>query len=122
MNYLSEIIENAAKKLGSQRAVEDYLELAPRYLTEVKGGRRGLPDIAQAKLEELMELPSGSLRAPSAIITETKPERVTYWKKKLIEFERLAACILAGVILNMTPTPAEAAPMLQVVDSTLYIM
>lgn len=122
MNYLNKIIDGAAERLGSVAALEDYLEVPRKTLYEVKGGRRGLPDIAQAKLEELMELPSGTLRAPSAIITEKKPERVAYWKKKLVEIERLAACVLVGVILNMSPTPSQAAQMLQVVDSTVYIM
>lgn len=122
MDYLLSVIESAAKKLGSQRELERYLELAPNHLTEVKGKRRGLPDLAQAKLEELMELPAGSLRAPSAIITEKKPERVAYWKKKLIEIEKLAACVLLGVTLNMSPTPSEAAPMLGKSLITLYIM
>jgi hypothetical protein len=119
MDYLTKIIDEAAKKLGSQRDLENYLDLAPRHLTEVKGGRRGLPDIAQAKLEELMGLQTGALRAPSAIITEKKPERRAYWEKKL---ERLAAMVLLGVISVVTPTPSEAAPLLQVPDSTLYIM
>jgi len=110
MNHLNRIIEKAAEKIGNQKELEAYLGLVKGNLSDVKAGKRGLPDIAQAKLEELMELPIGSLRAPSAIITEKKPERVAYWKKKLMEFEKLAACILAGVILNMTPTPSEAAP------------
>lgn len=122
MEYLSKIIEQAAEKIGNQRDLEIYLDLARGYLTEVKAGRRGLPDIAQDKLEKLMNLEGGALRAASAIITEKKPEKVEYWKKKLIEFEKLAACILVGVILNMTPTPSQAAPMLQVSDLTLYIM
>lgn len=109
MNYLNKIIADAAAKVGGIQALEDYLSL-PRKTLSMVGKTRGLPDIAQSKLEDLMELPSGSLRAPSAIITETKPESVAYWKKKLMEFEKLAACILAGVILNMTPSPAEATP------------
>lgn len=114
MNFLIQTIEKAAVKLGSKKALADYLEMTAPNLSDVIAGGRGLPDFAQAKLEELMELPSGTLRAPSAIITEKKPERVAYWKKKLVEIERLAAGILVGVILNMSPTPSEAAPMLKV--------
>lgn len=121
MDYLRKIIAEAAQKVGGVESLEDYLDL-PRRTLSMAGKSRGLPDIAQAKLEDLMELPSGSLRAPSAIITEKKPERVAYWKKKLTEFEKLAACVLVGVILNMTPTPSEAAPMLDKSLNTLYIM
>ena len=110
MNYLTKIIEQAAEKLGSKAALAEHLDLSRTVISDVLAEKRGLPDIAQDKLEKLMNLEGGALRAASAIITETKPEKVAYWKKKLIEFEKLAACILAGVILNMTPTPSEAAP------------
>lgn len=121
MEYLNEIIRKAAEKVGGIQALEDHLGL-PRKTLSMVGKSRGLPDYAQDKLEELMELEGGTLRAASAIITEKKPERVAYWKKKLMEFEKLAACILVGVILNMSPTPSQAAQSLQVIDLTLYIM
>lgn len=126
MKYLSEIIENAAKKAGNQRELENDLGLARGYLTDVKAGRRGLPAIAQDKLEVLMNLPQGSLRPASEIITEKQPEKVAYWKKKLVEFERMAAVFLMAIFVLVTtvvtPSPAKAAPLLQVVGSTVYIM
>lgn len=81
MEFLIQIIEAAAKKIGSKKALADHLEMTAPDLSQVLRGKRGLPDIAQAKLEELMGLPIGTLRAPSAIITEKKPERVEYWKR-----------------------------------------
>ncbi len=123
MNFLTQTIEKAAEKLGSKKALADYLEMTAPNLSDVIAGGRGLPDFAQAKLEELMELPSGSLRAPSAIITEKKPERVAYWKKKLHDLEKLAACVLLASVTNfVTPSPAEAAPILANPLNTLYIM
>lgn len=106
MKLLSDIIKQAAAKMGGVQALEDYLGL-PRKTLSMVGKTRGLPDFAQAKLEELMELTPGSLRAPSAIITEKKPERRAYWEKKL---ETLALCALLAVVTNfVTPSPAEAS-------------
>ncbi|MDP2761685.1 MAG: hypothetical protein Q8O64_15080 [Sideroxyarcus sp.] len=111
MDYLTKIIEQAAEKLGSKAALAEHLDLSRTVISDVLAGKRGLPDIAQDKLEKLMNLEGGALRAASAIITETKPEKVAYWKKKLMEFEKLAACVLVGVIFVVTPTPSEATTM-----------
>lgn len=107
MNYLNKVITEAAIKIGGIQALEDYLGL-PRKTLSMVGKTRGLPTIAQDKLEKLMELPGGILRGPSEIITEKKPENIDYWKKNI---EKIAASVLAVVILNMSPTPAEAAPL-----------
>jgi len=120
MEYLTKIIENEAKNEGSQRALEDRLGLAHRYLTEVKAGRRGLPIEACFKLAEITGANLVRLIAESEAITAKKPEKVEFWKKKL---ESLTASIFFGlVILNMTITPAEAAPMFKSDCKTLYIM
>lgn len=123
MDYLKRIIEQAAEKMGSKAALAEHLELSRTNISDVLAGKRGLPPIAQDKLEKLMELEGGALRAPSEIITEKQPEKVAYWKKKLHELEAMAAClILATVTTLVTPSPAQAAQLSQVVDSTVYIM
>jgi hypothetical protein len=122
MEYLNEIIKLASVKVGGIQALEEQLGLPKKTLSMV-GKTRGLPDIAQAKLEDLMELPQGSLRNASAIITEKKPENVEYLKKKLHDLQRIAAMIILGSVISfVTPTPSEAAPLTQITDSTLYIM
>ncbi len=123
MEYLIKIIDQAAEKIGNQKELEAYLGLVKGNLSDVKAGRRGLPPMAQDKLEKLMNLEGGALRAPSEIITEKQPEKVAYWKKKLQELEAVAAVlILAIVTMVVTPTPSQAAKLSQVIDSTLYIM
>lgn len=114
MEYLTGIINKAAEQLGGKKQLADYLEMPANNLSDVLGNRRGLTPYAQEKLEELMQLPHGSMRPASEIITEKKPERVEFWKKKLAQMEKLAACILVAIVTTaMTPAPSKAAPMLK---------
>lgn len=118
MDKLTEIIEKAADQLGSKKALAEHLEIHPNDLSAVLAGKRGLKPIAQDKLEVLMKLPKGSMRDASEAITDKKHK--DYWLKKL---EALAACLVLASVTNfVTPSPAQAAPMLQVTDLTLYIM
>ncbi|MDD5385511.1 MAG: hypothetical protein PHG89_11635 [Gallionella sp.] len=65
MDYLTKIIEQAAEKLGSKAALAEHLDLSRTVISDVLAGKRGLPDIAQDKLEKLMNLEGGALRAAS---------------------------------------------------------
>lgn len=121
MKYLVEVIEQGAKAAGDQKQLEAALDLARGTITEVKAGRRGLPVEACYKLVDMTGADLARLIAESEAIT-ANPKKAEFWKKKLVEFEKLAACVLVGVILNMTPTPSEAAPMLDKSLITLYIM
>ena len=107
MRYLNEIIETAAKKAGSQKELEELLGLGRGYLTLVKAEERGLPEIAQAKLETFMGLDKGSLRAASAIITERDPERKSFWAK-LVKIEaaawKVADTDISEVVDKIRPT------------------
>ncbi len=89
MNFLNEVINQASKKIGSQKELDKYLGLAEGHLTETKAGRRGLPDFAQMRLEEYMGLDNGSLRAASAIITEKDTKIKKIWEK-LVKAEAAA--------------------------------
>lgn len=123
MDYLKKIIEQAAEKMGSKAALAEHLELSRTNISDVLAGKRGLPPIAQDKLEKLMKLEGGALRAPSEIITEKAPEKVAYWKKKIVELEAMAVCLVLAIVTTLvTPNPVQAAPLSQVVDSTVYIM
>ena len=122
MKKLTEVIKQAAERMGSMQELEDYLGL-PRKTLSMVGKTRGLPDYAQDKLEALMKLPGGSLRAASAIITETKPERRNYWEKKLEHgIAASMATIFVAVIFFMTPTPAQASTGAAKSFITMYIM
>lgn len=127
MQYLTKTIEIAATAAGSQRALEDQLGLAHRYLTEVKAGRRGLPIESCFKLAEMTGTDLARLIAESEAITAKKPEKVAYWKKKLEDFgkieDKIAACLILGLVTNfLTPTPSQAAPVLNSPAGSVYIM
>lgn len=122
MEYLIKTIENGAKECGSIAALEIQLELPKKTLYEVKAGRRGLSTEACFKLADLTGESVVRLIAESEAIT-AKAEKADFWKKKLHELEAMAAClILATVTTLVTPTPSQAAPLSQVLDSTVYIM
>jgi len=122
MDYLKKIIEQAAEKMGSKAALAEHLELSRTNISDVLAGKRGLPPIAQDKLEKLMKLEGGALRAPSEIITEKAPEKVAYWKKKIVELEAMAVCLVLAIVTTLvTPTPSQASQLLQVLDNQ-YIL
>lgn len=120
MEYLSKIIEEAAKKVGTKKELALVLGMSATSLSDVLKGTRGLTPYAQDQLEKLMNLEGGALRAASELITEKDQEKKEHWKKKL---EALAACLVLGVVTNfVTPAPCEAAPVLSKISGTLYIM
>lgn len=116
---LKNYIEKAEKKAGSQIDLGKILEQSPSKLRQAKAGKCGLPVAVCYQIAELIGEDERHVVAASELITEKKPER----RAILLPFVRNTAnAILIGVILNMTPTPAEAATMLQANDLTLYIM
>lgn len=121
MKYLIEKIEEAAEKAGGKAELAKNLEISRTVISDVLGSRRGLPLDACYKLADMTGANLARIVAENEAIT-AKKEKAEFWKKKLMEFEKLAACILVGVILNMSPTPSQAAQSLQAIDLTLYIM
>jgi len=118
MKYLSETLNNGKTKIGSDTELALYLGITKSNLSDIKAGRRGLPVEACYKLVDLTDADLARVIAESESITAKKPEEVEFWKKKL---EALAASIFLFVILNMSPTPAEAAPALKA-DGGLCIL
>lgn len=116
---LKDMIERAEKAAGGQKKLGLKISQSPSTLRNAKAGQQGLPSYACVMIAELIGEDETAVIAASELVTEKKPERRTFWEKKL---ERLAAMVLLGVISVVTPTPSEAAPLLQVPDSTLYIM
>lgn len=105
---LKELIERAEKAAGSQKALGLMLNQAPSTLRAAKAGLLGLPTYACVQIAELIGVPEIMVIAASELITEKKPER----RAIFAPFVARAASVLIGacVILNMTPTPANAEP------------
>lgn len=116
---LKTLIEKAEKEAGSQKALALRIGQSESNIRAAKGHSRGLPDYACVMIAELIGEEPITVIAASNLATEKKEERREIWRPFVA---RAASVILGSVILNMTPTPSQAAPMLQVTDSTLYIM
>ena len=80
---------------------------APSTLRAAKAGLQGLPDHVCVRLAELIGEEPMTVIAASKLVTEKKEEVRKVWRPFV---SRAAAIILGTVILNMTPTPSEAAP------------
>lgn len=116
---LRELIERAEKAAGSQKALALMLNQDAGNLRGAKAGLKGLPTYACVQIAELIGVPEMMVIAASELITEKKPERRAIFKP----FVSRAASVLIGafIILNMSPTPAKAEPVVK--DSpTMYIM
>lgn len=110
MKNLNFYIEAGEKKTGGTRALERALGVPQNTISMVKAGKRGLKTIACAKLADLLNEDEAKIIFASELITENDEQNRKFLQKKL---EALAACILLASVVNfVTPTPAEAAPVL----------
>lgn len=116
---LKELIERAEKAAGGQKALAIRIGQDAGNIRGAKAGLKGLPDYACVMIAELIGEEPITVIAASNLATEKKEERREIWRPFVA---RAASVILGSVILNMTPAPVQAAPILQVTDSTLYIM
>lgn len=103
---LKELIERAEKKLGTQKELGAYLGQSPSKLRDAKSGRCGLPNYACVMIADLIGEEKITVIAASELVTETKEERRKVWSHFV---SHVAMSICACVILNMTPSPAEAS-------------
>ena len=117
---LREFIERAEIAAGSQKALGEIIGQNPSHIRNAKSGKQGLPAYACVLIADLIGEDEIIVIAASELATEKHANRRAIWKKKL---EAIAAgLLLASVTSLVTPTPAQAAPLSQVIDSTLYIM
>jgi len=114
MDYLTKLLKESSEKKGGDKELAASLGVSRTTISDVRGQRRGLPLEACYKLAEMTGADLARVIAASEAITAKKPEEVKFWKKKLIELERLAACVAVATVANfVTPSPAQAAPVLK---------
>lgn len=102
---IKEIIELAEKAAGSQKALALRIGQSAGKLREIKSGRCGLPVYACVMVADLINMDRISVIAASELVTEKKEERRRIWHP----FVGHAASVILGiVILNVTPSPAQA--------------
>lgn len=120
---LKEIIEQAEKTAGGQKALALRIGQDAGNIRGAKAGIKGLPDYACVMIAEITGLDPMTVIAASNLVTEKKEERRRVWHP----FVNRAASVLLGLILTivnliMTPAPAEAAQVQNKHLFTLYIM
>ncbi len=108
------LIERAEKIAGSQKALALRIGQDAGNIRGAKAGLKGLPDYACVMIADLIGEAPITVIAASKLVTEKKEEVRKVWHPFVA---RAASVILGAVILNMTPAPAQAAPIQQVVDS-----
>lgn len=103
---LKTYIERAEKIAGGQKSLALKIGLSESHLRSAKAGKRGLPVPICYLIAALIDEDERRVVAASELLTEKKPER----RAVLLPFVSHAlSIIMAAVILNMTPTPSEAA-------------
>ncbi len=104
---LKELIERAEKEAGSQIALGKMINQAPSTLRAAKAGVLGLPTYACIQIARIINVPEITVIAASELVTEKKAER----RAIFAPFVGRAASLLIGglVMMNMSPTPANAA-------------
>ncbi len=119
---LKEIIENAEKAAGSQKELGLRIGQSPSALRSAKAGIIGLPTYACVMVADLIGMDRIAVIAASELVTEKKEERRRIWHPFV---SHAAAVIMGVVILNMTPTPANASELIGLNSNSLnpmYIM
>lgn len=75
---LKEMIEEAARKVGSQKLLAAKIGETEQNLTGAKAGRRGLTNTACGKLAEVLEIDRWAVVCASDLVTEKNEERRAY--------------------------------------------
>jgi hypothetical protein len=116
---LKQIIERAEKATGSQKELALQLGQSASRLRDAKSGRCGLPNYACVMIADMIGVDRTTVIAASELVTEKKKERREVWQAIM---KHAAVLFFFGVILNMSLTPTEGAPVQEVAGITLYIM
>ena len=124
---LRDYINAALQSKSSMESLADHLGVSRQNLTAAKAHRRGLPADACMKLSKLLGVPFETVIAASELATERKEEKRAFWLPFVTNQNDLAriagyALILSIVTNFVTPTSAEAAPLLEVRAERVCIM
>lgn len=115
-----ELLDRVKVKLGvdTDYKLAKKLDIPDARISEYRNGKRVPNNYAIAKFAKVLEVDPWTLVREIEAQTEKNPARREFWRK--------AAVFLLGGFLNvnllMTPTPAEAAPIINKSLNALYIM
>jgi len=96
-------------------------------VSAAKSHKRGLPDEALSKLADLLGTDFRTIVAASRLVTERNEAKRGYWLpfvQNAPQMTRIASyALILGIVTNfVTPTSAEAAPLLKVRAERVCIM
>lgn len=114
---LKDYLDAGAKKAGSLTALGLMLGMSQPTMSNIKAGKRPMPIDAVVKLADYIGADLRALIAANELVTERKEEKRAFWTP-FTELGRAAVFLLAllfACVTNfVTPTPANAAPVLKV--------
>lgn len=122
---LRDYLEIGAKKAGSLTALGKMLDISQPNMSHCKAHRARLPIEAVIQLADFINADLRAVIAANELATEKKEAKRRFWSP-FVEHARAASFALiltiATVTNFVTPTPAQAAPILETKTPTLCIM
>lgn len=120
---LRDYIEQGAKKAGSLTELGKMLDMSQPTISGAKAHKRPLTAMAIVKLAKFLDTDLESLIAANELVTEKDEKKRAFWTP-FVEHARAAGIVLAlSIVTNfVTPSPAEAATLLNSVYGTVCIM
>lgn len=123
---LRDYIEKGILQKGGVQQLADALGIARQHITNAKAHARGLPTDTCIKLARMIEADPIAVIAASELATEKKAEKREFWLSfaNPAKAARVAGMVIFwGIVTNfVTPSPAEAAPMLKSAIYDICIM
>lgn len=106
-------------------ALANSLGVSRTALVNYRNGDRRLPDIAISKLAQGLGIDVEEvLAAVNLNLKNTSQHELQFWMEKILDHgsRYVTAGLMVVVTLFLTPSPAEAAPVLKQTSATIYIM
>lgn len=122
MENISEYIEKAEKKAGTQKELAKMLGITTSYIRNVKAKKSGLPVETCIELADFIEADRLQVIAASGLVTE-KDEK----KRKILEScfkhtDKAASIAMAAIVISvLTFAPATPIQAAQLTESALNI-
>lgn len=126
-----EMIDTAAKKCGTVRALAEAIGMRDSNISAAKRSSRGIPDEACARLAEILGMTYGEVSAARNFATAKDQKQRDFWFPFVREIPRKAAAWMIGIataatmatvpidaqandIFDMSTTPLQPTPILNV--------
>jgi len=112
---LKDFLEVGSQKAGSLTALGKLLDMSQPRMSRSKGQKEPLPIDAAVKLADYIGADLRAVIAANELVTEKKEEKRRFWAP-FVEHARAATFAVVmttvGVTSFVSPTPAEAMPLL----------